>query len=127
MSLKQIATLPCTDSPSGWNALLPKREAMAALSAAETANWPIIGGGLAGLAAARRLAEQAPQARIAVLEAHVIGENASGKNSGFAIDLPHHSDNNVAGTAAAQAEIQLFRRTLEQLEALVQTHHIDCD
>lgn len=105
MSLKQIATLPCTDSPSGWNALLPKREAMAALSAAETANWLIIGGGFAGLAAARRLAEQTLQARIAVLEAHVIGENASGKNSGFAIDLPHHSDNNVAGTAAAQAEI----------------------
>lgn len=33
MNLKQIATLPCTDSPSGWNALLPKREAMVALNA----------------------------------------------------------------------------------------------
>lgn len=54
-------------------------------------------------------------------------KNASGKNSGFAIDLPHYSDNNIDGTAAAQAEIQLFRRTLEQLEVLVQTHHIDCD
>lgn len=83
MSLKQIATLPCTDSPSGWNALLPKREAMAALSAVETANWLIIGGGFAGLAAARRLAEQTLQARIAVLEAHVIGEKCFGQKFGF--------------------------------------------
>ena len=54
------------------------------------ADYLIIGGGFAGLSAARRLNQLEPTAKIVVLEACDIGEGPAGRNSGFMIDLPHN-------------------------------------
>ena len=48
-----------------------------------------LGAGVTGLAAARRLAELAPEARIVLLEQYRVGYGASGRNAGFIIDTPH--------------------------------------
>lgn len=53
-------------------------------------DYVIIGGGYGGYGCASRLAELKPDARIAVFEAIVIGNNDSGKNAGFIIDVPHN-------------------------------------
>ncbi|MDX8529161.1 FAD-binding oxidoreductase [Mesorhizobium sp. MSK_1335] len=53
------------------------------------ADWVIVGGGFAGLAAARRLSQLVPTDRIVVVDAQRIGWGAAGRNSGFMIDLPH--------------------------------------
>ena len=54
------------------------------------ADWLIIGGGFAGLFAARRLTQLAGRdERILLLEAGRIGDGPAGRNSGFMIDLPH--------------------------------------
>ena len=55
----------------------------------QIADWVVIGAGVTGLAAARRLAELAPGARILMLDDYRIGYGASGRNSGFIIDTPH--------------------------------------
>lgn len=52
-------------------------------------DYIIVGAGYGGQAAARRLAELHPKAKIAVFEAIKIGNNDSGKNAGFIIDVPH--------------------------------------
>jgi glycine/D-amino acid oxidase-like deaminating enzyme len=52
-------------------------------------DYVIIGAGYGGQAAARRLAELHPDSKIAVFEAIKIGDNDSGKNAGFIIDVPH--------------------------------------
>nr|WP_303626408.1 FAD-binding oxidoreductase [Roseovarius sp. M141] len=63
-----------------------------------TADFAIVGGGFAGASAARRLAQINPGARIVVLEAGRLAEGASGRNSGFMIDLPHDlSSDDYAG------------------------------
>lgn len=52
-------------------------------------DYVVVGAGYGGQAAARRLAELHPDAKIAVFEAIKIGDNDSGKNAGFIIDVPH--------------------------------------
>ena len=95
MTIKQISHFPVNDNSNGWSRILPPRTPKAPLTGQQTADWVVIGGGYAGLAAARRLAENRPDDEIILLEAGEIGENASGRNSGFAIDLPHVVGSNM--------------------------------
>jgi len=49
----------------------------------------VLGAGFTGLAAARRLAALAPDAPVALLEAGRAGHGATGRSSGFVVDLAH--------------------------------------
>ncbi len=85
----KITNLPVDPGPAAWNCLLPDPAPAKVLDSKITADFLIIGGGFAGLAAARRLAQLHPQARIVLLEARRFAEGPAGRNSGFMIDLPH--------------------------------------
>ncbi|MEM6578159.1 MAG: FAD-binding oxidoreductase [Pseudomonadota bacterium] len=85
----KVSAFPCDPGVSGWEALLPPVPPLAALAEDKDADWLVIGAGVAGLAATRRLAQREPDARIVVLEARRVGEGPAGRNSGFMIDLPH--------------------------------------
>ena len=78
-----LAESPLYLTHSGWNALLPKREPAPPLTTDIKVKYVVVGAGYAGLSAARRLSELDPQSRIAGLDAGVVGEGASGRNSGF--------------------------------------------
>ena len=117
---------PAYPDRSGFNALLPPRAACAEAKGDITADHVVVGAGYTGLAAARRLAELQPQARIIVIEATEIGEGSSGRNSGFASprDLPAG-----ANTADLQHTEALNRFTEEGwawLLAPIESHGIDC-
>ena len=86
----KIKLLPEDDKTNGWSAILPHRQPRRALDKHIRADWLVIGAGFAGLAAARQLALNRPDDQIALVEAHEVAEGASGRNSGFAIDLPHN-------------------------------------
>ena len=77
---------------SGWYAILPKPPPANRLKGNQVADWVVVGAGVTGLAAARRLGELAPDARILLLESYRVGYGASGRNSGFIIDTPHLSE-----------------------------------
>ena len=74
---------------TGWNAILPEPSPARVLEESITADWLVVGGGFAGLAAARRLSQLRPQDRTVLLEAIRIGDGPAGRSSGFMIDLPH--------------------------------------
>ena len=74
---------------SGWYAILEEPEPADVLEKDINADWLVIGGGFAGLAAARRLLQLRKKERIVVLDSIRIGQGSSGRNSGFMIDLPH--------------------------------------
>lgn len=124
---RTIDRLPCDDATNGWSALLPARPPRPALVGDHEADWVIIGAGYAGLAAARQLARREPGASIAVIEAGVVGENASGRNSGFAIDLPHSSAPSDAAVAQGRSVVRVNRFAVEALDGLVAEHDIACD
>jgi glycine/D-amino acid oxidase-like deaminating enzyme len=95
----KVTRLPRDPGPAGWNRLLPDPDPPQVLEGAQTADWLVIGAGFAGLAAARRLAQLCPGDRIAVLEAHRVGDGPAGRNSGFMIDLPHDLASDAYGGA----------------------------
>jgi len=123
----EIKRLPQNDKTNAWNTILPPRDPHDYLAKDINADWLVIGAGYAGLAAARRLAENRPDEKIVILDAGVCGENASGRNSGFAIDLPHTVSSNLDELDGSHRYMRLARAAISELDGLVNSHGIDCD
>jgi len=106
---------PKNSSLSAWVGMLPARAPTPSLKGAVTADVAIIGAGFAGLSAARRLSQLDPNLQVVVLEAGVVGEGATGRNSGFIIDLPHEvsaEDFGGSSTERARRDITLYRTAI---------------
>lgn len=113
-------------SPSGWNAIAGNRPPAHALASDTQADFLVIGAGFAGLAAARTLAQRHPGHRIVLLEAGQAGENSSGRNSGFMIDLPYAKISAANDPAQRAWQTRLLRYGKTLLENIVQAHGIRC-
>lgn len=113
--MRRVSRLPRDPGPAAWNALLPPPSPPRILDGSIGADWLVVGGGFAGLAAARRLAQLRGADRIALLEARRIGDGPAGRNSGFMIDLPHKLTSEAyAGAANSdQAQTQLNRAAID--------------
>jgi glycine/D-amino acid oxidase-like deaminating enzyme len=95
------------------------------LQGGQRADWVVVGAGITGLSAARRLAELDPGARVVLLEEYRIGYGTSGRNSGFIIDTPLHSG--ASDPSYSQRFSRIVTAGLAQLEGLVRTHQIECE
>jgi glycine/D-amino acid oxidase-like deaminating enzyme len=124
---RDIGRLPLNDHTNAWNTILPPRTPTAAVDGEVLADWLVIGAGYAGLAAARRLAQHCPEQQIAVVDAGVCGENASGRNSGFVIDVPHTVSSNLDQLEGAHRHMRLARAATTLLADQVKQHDIPCD
>ncbi len=123
----KINRLPRDDKTNGWSAILADRTPKPPLETEVTADWLVLGAGYAGLAAARRLAENCLDQHIVLVEAGEAGENASGRNSGFAIDLPHNVGSSLDELDGSHRFMRLARYAISNLEEMVKTHGIECD
>jgi len=123
----KINHLPSDDKTNGWSAILPARTSHAPLQGEVSADFVVAGGGYAGLAAARRIAENEPNAKVALIDGGEAGENASGRNSGFAIDLPHIVGGNHDELDGSHRFMELARMAIEYNHAVVRKHDIQCD
>ncbi len=127
MSVTTISHLPIDDNSNGWSRILAPRKTRPALVGEQKADWVVLGGGYAGLAAARRLAENRPRDQIILLEANEIGEGASGRNSGFAIDLPHNVGSSMEELDGSFRFMALARAAIEYHETQIDRYNIECD
>jgi len=109
----------------GWYAILPQPAPANRLKGHQVADWVVVGAGVTGLAAARRLAELAPEARIILLDEYRVGYGASGRNSGFIIDTPHLTEE--FGVDSNRRISRLVIAGLAELEGLVRKHEIECE
>lgn len=117
---------PVFRGPAAWSAILPGQPAPVPLAGDAEADFAIVGGGFAGLSAARRLGQLNPGAKVVVLEAGRIAEGASGRNSGFMIDLPHDiSSDDYSGGGADAEIIALNRRAIGFAREAVADYGID--
>ncbi len=126
MTAVRVSKLPADDSTNGWSRILPPRTPRSPLDGEVRADWAVVGAGFAGLAAARRLAENRPDDKVVLLEAQEAGEGASGRNSGFGIDLPHSLGNALEELEGPQRVMRLSRAAIAYLEAVVADRKIDC-
>lgn len=85
-----VNKLPADKGEAAWNSILGKQVTYPTIEKNGCYDWVIVGGGFAGMAAARRLTQLlGSNERIAVLEAGRLAHGPAGRNSGFMIDLPH--------------------------------------
>lgn len=105
--MTHVSRLPKDTGPAGWNALLNAPPPPSPLESDITADWLVIGGGLAGLAAARQLLKLRASDRVVLLEASRIGDGPAGRNSGFMIDLPHDLQSEDYGGNADKDQRQI--------------------
>ncbi|MBV4542814.1 NAD(P)/FAD-dependent oxidoreductase [Pseudomonas vlassakiae] len=117
--------LPKNNGSSGWVEMLPRRLAKPALESSITADVVVIGGGFAGLSAARQIVRLDPTVKVVVLEAGLVGDGASGRNSGFIIDLPHEVSAEGLGGGSldrARRDIKLYRTAIDLGMELAEEH-----
>lgn len=122
-----VGIIPAFDHANGWNRILAPRTPKPALAHDIVADYVVIGAGVAGLAAARRLAENHPQAQIVLLEADQVGHGSQGRNSGFIIDTPHNVGGSLEALDTAREQMLLSRASIDSLAGLVSTYRIACD
>lgn len=106
MSLRQVRRTPVHNGPAAWSAILGIAPARAALKGEVGCDIAIVGAGFAGLSAARRLRQIAPQAKLVIVDAGQVAEGGAGRNSGFMIDLPHEiTSHNYAGSGEGRDKV----------------------
>ena len=128
MTAHTARRLPVHRGPAAWNAILPTQQPPQPLTSPITADFAVIGAGFAGLSAARRLSQLNPGARVVVVDAGRLAEAASGRNSGFMIDLPHDlSSEDYAGHGAEadRATITMNRTAIGFARAAVADYGIN--
>jgi glycine/D-amino acid oxidase-like deaminating enzyme len=120
-------TYPKYSNLCGWNAMLPARTPRTPLGEDLTADYAVVGAGYTGVAAARRLSELDPQARIVLLEATTVGEGSSARNSGFTAPdvLPRTASLEMAEKARNQT--RLFVEAFDWLTGILRDNAISCD
>lgn len=121
--------LPAADGVNGWWETLPAPPPCRPLRSESRYDFVVVGGGITGLCAARRLAELAPDASIALVEADRIGRTTAGRNSGFFIDLPHDisGEGYSRSVEADKASVRLQRHGIDYVRSAVHEHKIACD
>lgn len=118
--------LPTYDDKCGWYEVLQHVSDYPGLTQDLVVDVAVIGGGFVGMAAARRLAENFPDGRIALLEALKFGQGASGRNSGFVIDLPHKRDLELASDDFKRRIIRLNLDAIAYLDEQIKKYKIEC-
>jgi glycine/D-amino acid oxidase-like deaminating enzyme len=120
-------SLPSAESgEAGADDLLPRPP----LAGAIDVDVAVVGGGLTGLWTAYYLAIAQPSLRIAVLEKHIAGFGASGRNGGWCSALFPASTASLArrhGRAAAVAMRRAMIDTVDEVGRVAQVEGIDCD
>jgi glycine/D-amino acid oxidase-like deaminating enzyme len=111
----------------GWAELLPERLARQPLIGTHRMPWVVVGAGVTGLASARRLAELHPDQEIMLLEARLVGQGASGRNSGFAVAVSHFGGGFEADQMESYRRVNRINQAgLDLLRVQVAESAFDC-
>lgn len=124
----KISLIPKDDLTCGWFHLSQPRVAKAPHVGSTHAKWVVVGAGFTGLAAARQLAINFPHDEIILVEGEEVGQGASGRNAGFAIDLPHDigAENYIGEIGNARMSLKLNLTGQSIIKDLTAKYNIDC-
>jgi glycine/D-amino acid oxidase-like deaminating enzyme len=123
-TVRRTRALPGSAGTCGWFATLPPPPPAQRLAGEARVDCAVVGAGFTGLAAARQIAIGAPELSVAVVDAQRAGEGASGRSSGFVVDLAHFIAR--LGFAASKRYVALSRMGIAALREAVAAHGIDC-
>ena len=125
-----VKTVPTPEDDEGcaWFHLSKPRQPRPAHAGNSSVRWVVVGAGLTGLAAARQLALNFPNDAVFLVEAQQVGYGSSGRNSGFAIDLPHDigAADYIGDPAVARMNLKMNLAAQEIIKNLVSQYQIEC-
>ena len=127
MPVRKVSRLPVHTGPAGWAEILGPAPARSTVKGDIGCDIAIVGAGFAGLSAARRLRQIAPDAKVVIVDAGHVAEGGAGRNSGFMIDLPHElTSADYAGAAEARDKVltRLNRHAIDFAEQAVGDYQI---
>ncbi|MCR9159973.1 MAG: NAD(P)/FAD-dependent oxidoreductase [Nannocystaceae bacterium] len=116
--------LPQTDDRSPWLDG-PSMPIGTPLTANTFVDVAIVGAGFTGLMCAHALARLRPSWQIMLIDALAVGEAASGRNSGYLMDVGHWQPKWGVETNRGVADLSTLG--IERIEQIVEGHGIDCD
>lgn len=116
------ARIPSDKAGSGWYEILPPPSPVVELAENIKADWAIVGAGFAGLSAAKRISHHRPNDKVVVLDAQPVAWGASGRNSGFVIDLPHdvQSEDYSGENSEDQKQIRMNRAAIDFMKSTIE-------
>ncbi|MGC6485567.1 MAG: NAD(P)/FAD-dependent oxidoreductase [Candidatus Puniceispirillales bacterium] len=119
-----ITRTPKDPGPAAWREILGELPGYPRLEGDHTADWLVIGGGYAGLSAARRLGQLRGGDKVILLEASLFGAGPAGRNSGFMIDLPHDLGNETYASSLEvdRKQIMLNRHAISFARAAAEEY-----
>lgn len=126
--MAHVTSTPHDDATCGWYHLSHRQQVQPPHTGDTSAPWVVIGAGFTGLAAARQLALNFPDDEVVLVEGQEVGYGTSGRNAGFAIDLPHDigADDYIGDINTARTALRLNLAGQNILKDLVAEHGIDC-
>lgn len=127
--MQKVTSLPADDAACGWYHTSPPRKTKSVSHSGKTnARWAVVGAGFTGLAAARQLALNYPDDEVVLIDAQEVGFGTSGRNAGFAIDLPHDigADDYIGDIEIAKTTLKLNVLGQSILQSIVEKNGIDC-
>jgi len=114
-------------SNSGWNALLPLRQAKPSLRQDSQVDVAIIGAGYTGIAAAKRWHQLAAEDSIAIIDSSEVGEGNPGRNSGFLLEIALAEDADPHQVQRMARSNKLIADTLSAIVAEVKASGLRVD
>ena len=113
-----------------WHETTAPRPKPARLGGSVHADVVIVGAGYTGLWTAYQLRRSDPSLEVVVLDAHRVGDGASGRNGGFAMTLLDFSLHRFAaewGDDAAAHAHRAVARSVTEIDQTVRAEGIDCE
>ena len=110
----------------GWNQLLPEYRPKKTLCDDIFPDVLIIGAGYTGIATAKKWREIRPNEQLVMIDASVSGENNSGRNSGFLLEVSLANDADAEQINRMKECNLLIARTAQKIFNEVRDSTIDC-
>jgi glycine/D-amino acid oxidase-like deaminating enzyme len=127
--MHEVKLFPAELGPSGWfeTSSHKKHRFNDTEEILDKYDFVVVGGGYGGFGAAWRFAELNPDARIAVFEAITIGNNDSGKNAGFLIDVPHAFGTDTSTIEEKKWNVKLYETSINKIRSIIRQHDLKVD
>lgn len=125
--MRKIKKIPAVDGQLGWYDTVPFQRPMPVRQVEKNDHYDyiVVGAGFSGLATAGRLGELLPDARIALVDAMMVGQGTAGRNAGFIIDLPHNLDSDEPNPEYDARIRDLNKYAIARLDRIQQQQGLD--
>jgi glycine/D-amino acid oxidase-like deaminating enzyme len=121
MNLKNDKT--CT-----WINDLNPRSIVKVLKKNENCEWLIVGAGLTGLSAARKLSKLHPNKKIILVDSQLAGEGASSRNSGYLVDTTLNDGfTSNKDLENYKKKTNIYKLGIETIKKFIKEYQVDCD